>query len=592
MKVSELRFRAIFSHLSTRRRTQALLLILMTAVGALLEVLSLAAVFPVLVFMLDPPAAMDTGIMIWLKPALELLPFTEALSLGALFAILVLVSSIYRIVLVWFQVAWGNAIGHDFSVIVFRNLLGQAYEQHLIRNTSEVVSGITIKINQLVGSYINPLVAICSNTVLINAVVVALVITSGPEVIALLLCMGLIYTIISVAVRNRLLTNSSVISGHANSIVRQVQESFQGIREVIFNGSAKIREGEFARLDIEFRQAQTSSVVLSQAPRYIVESLLVTVLVGIALSQAGTLSLTGDLLPSLGVLALGVQRIMPLAQAIYANFATMKGAEYSVYDVLELARTDSRNVNQIDHSRYDIDFKDSIEVRNVAYRYPGAKKNQLKDIQIEINASEWIGFYGQTGSGKSTILDVLSGLLRPTSGHVLVDGKVLDEDHVPLWQRKIAVVSQSTFFSDESIQNNLVPKGESIDVERLHKCLKVAQLEDAISGFSDGLDTRMGEAGVQLSGGQIQRLSIARALYKQADVLILDEATSALDQDTESHLMGALKQHNSDLTVIMVAHRLNTLSGCDRLYYMADGKVISSGTYQDMISSNRQPRSE
>ena len=371
-----------------------------------------------------------------------------------------------------------------------------------------------------------------------------------------------------------------------------MQESFQGIREVIFNGSAKIREDEFARLDIEFRQAQTSSVVLSQAPRYIVESLLVTVLVGIALSQAGTLSLDGDLLPSLGVLALGVQRIMPLAQAIYANLATMKGAEYSVYDVLELARTDSCNVNQVDHSRHDIDFQDSIEVRNVAYRYPGAKKNQLKDIQIKINASEWIGFYGQTGSGKSTILDVLSGLLSPTSGYVLVDGKVLDEDHVPLWQRKIAVVSQSTFFSDESIQNNLVPKGESIDLERLHKCLKVAQLEDTMSGFNDGLDTRMGEAGVKLSGGQLQRLSIARALYKQADVLILDEATSALDQETESHLMSALKQYNSELTVIMVAHRLNTLSGCDRLYYMADGKVISSGTYQDMISSNRQPRSE
>ena len=584
MKVSELRFRAIFSHLSTRRRTQALLLILMTAVGALLEVLSLAAIFPVLVFMLDPPAAMDTGIMIWLKPALELLPFSEALSLGALFAILVLFSSIYRIILVWFQVAWGNAIGHDFSVIVFRNLLGQTYEQHLIRNTSEVVSGITIKINQLIGSYVNPLVAICSNTVLIIAIVIALVITSGSEVIALLLCMGLIYTIISVAVRNRLLMNSSVISGHANSIVRQVQESFQGIREVIFSGSAKLREGEFARLDMEFREAQTSSVVLSQAPRYIVESLLVVVLVSIALSQAGTLSLASDLLPSLGVLALGVQRIMPLAQAIYANFATMKGAEYSVYDVLELARTDARKVNQVDHSRHDFDFQDSIEVRNVAYRYPGAKKNQLKDIRIKINAGEWIGFYGQTGSGKSTILDILSGLLSPTSGYVLVDGKVLDENQVPLWQRKIAVVSQSTFFSDESIQRNLVPKGESIDVERLYKCLKVAQLEDTMSGFDDGLDTRMGEAGVQLSGGQLQRLSIARALYKQADVLILDEATSALDQDTERHLMSALKQYNARLTVVLVAHRLHTLVGCDRLYHMKDGEIVAAGSYMDLIN--------
>lgn len=581
--MSSLGIKAVLFHLSTRRRNQGLLLILMTAMGALLEVISLASVFPVLAFMLDPSSTMDTGIMSWLKPVFEVLPFDEGFSLGVIFAFLVLASSIYRILLVWLQVAWGNAIGHDFSVTVFRNLLGQKYEQHLARNTSEVVAGITIKINQLVGSYINPLVSICSSSVLMIAIVLALSIAAGPEVIALLSSIGLVYTGIVFTVRNKLSTNSVVISGHANSIVRQVQESFQGIREVILSGTSPAREKEFARLDEEFRQAQTSSVVLSQAPRYVVESLLVITLVSVALSQAGTISLSGDLLPALGVLALGVQRVMPLAQSIYANVATMKGAKYSVNDVLELAAQDVESKDKSINPNDELVYKQTVEVRELSYRYPGAKKDQLREVSFTINKGEWIGFYGQTGSGKSTVLDVLSGLLRPTSGSVLIDGNALEGDCISAWQRKLAVVSQFTFFADDTILRNIVPNDEEPDMDRLNGCLKVAQLYDAILQFDGGLDTRLGEAGVQLSGGQLQRLSIARALYRQADVLIFDEATSALDQNTENELMSALKQLNPEITVILVAHRLNTLSGCDRLYNMDGGQIVAVGSYSSLI---------
>lgn len=574
--------KSVISFLSVRRRNQGFLLIVMTAVGAMLEVISLAAVFPVLAYMLDPLATMEAGVMSWLKPFAQLLPFAEGFSLGVIFALLVFGSSSYRIILVWLQVAWGNAIGHDFSMIVFHNLLRQKYELHLARNTSEVVAGITIKINQLVGSYINPLVSICSNLVLMLAIVFTLSIVVGPEVIVFLLSIVFIYSGIVFAVRNKLSTNSFVISGHANSIVKQVQESFQGIREVILSGNAAVREKEFARLDGEFRHAQTSSVVLSQAPRYVVESLLVIVLVSVALSLAGAISLSGDLLPALGVLALGVQRVMPLAQSIYANVATMKGANYSVNDVLELAAQGSENNNEPISPDEDVTFEKSLEAKKLSYRYPGAKSDQLRDVSFTIYKGEWIGFYGQTGSGKSTILDVLCGLLPPTSGVVLVDGKAIECSCVSAWQRKLAVVSQFTFFSDDTILSNIVSNGNEPDMERLKSCLKVAQLYDTILQLDGGVYTRIGEAGVQLSGGQLQRLSIVRALYRQADVLIFDEATSALDQNTEYELMNALKQFNPELTVILVAHRLNTLSDCDRLYKMDGGQIVSVGSYNSI----------
>lgn len=573
----------LLSHVSTRRKTQGALLVFLTAVGAMLEAASLAAVFPVLAYILDPVSALNSEIMQFVKPITAYLPFGQTYNLGILFAAIVLLSSAYRIFLVWLQVTWGNAVGHDFSTLIFSRLLGQSYEQHIARNTSEIVSGITIKINQLVGSYINPLVAICSSTVLLLAIVGLLILTVGLQIVAIVVLIGVIYAGITFSIKSKLSYNSQVISNRSNLIVQQVQESFQGVREVILGATRGVREAMFSRMDKEFRSAQSSSAVLSQAPRYIVESFLVILLVGLALMQAGTFTLSGELLPSLGVVVLGLQRMMPLAQVIYANVATMKGAVCSVDDVLEMASQYSEaDQNQLTECEA-IGFSDHVELRDLGYRYPRSQVAQLKNINVSIKKGEWIGFYGHTGSGKSTLLDLICGLLKPTTGAIYVDGKQLSDNNYASWRGKLAVVSQSAFFSDVAIVDIIAFGEETPDLERLNACLKVAQLESTIHGLAEGIYTRVGEAGVQLSGGQLQRLSIARALYRKAEVLVFDEATSALDRPTEMVLMDALRLSNSDLTVVLVAHRLNTLEECDSVYQMENGEIVSSGTYEQLI---------
>lgn len=573
----------LLSHVSTRRKTQGALLVFLTAVGAMLEAASLAAVFPVLAYILDPVSALNSEIMQFVKPITAYLPFGQTYNLGILFAAIVLLSSAYRIFLVWLQVTWGNAVGHDFSTLIFSRLLGQSYEQHIARNTSEIVSGITIKINQLVGSYINPLVAICSSTVLLLAIVGLLILTVGLQIVAIVVLIGVIYAGITFSIKSKLSYNSQVISNRSNLIVQQVQESFQGVREVILGATRGVREAMFSRMDKEFRSAQSSSAVLSQAPRYIVESFLVILLVGLALMQAGTFTLSGELLPSLGVVVLGLQRMMPLAQVIYANVATMKGAVCSVDDVLEMASQYSEaDQNQLTECEA-IGFSDHVELRDLGYRYPRSQVAQLKNINVSIKKGEWIGFYGHTGSGKSTLLDLICGLLKPTTGAIYVDGKQLSDNNYASWRGKLAVVSQSAFFSDVAIVDIIAFGEETPDLERLKACLKVAQLESTIHGLAEGIYTRVGEAGVQLSGGQLQRLSIARALYRKAEVLVFDEATSALDRPTEMVLMDALRLSNSDLTVVLVAHRLNTLEECDSVYQMENGEIVSSGTYEQLI---------
>ena len=575
----------LLSHISTRRKTQGALLVFLTAVGAMLEAASLAAVFPVLAYILDPVSALNSEIMQLVEPITAYLPFGQTYNLGILFAAIVLLSSAYRIFLVWLQVTWGNAVGHDFSTLIFSRLLGQSYEQHIARNTSEIVSGITIKINQLVGSYINPLVAICSSTVLLLAIVGLLILTVGLQIVAIVILIGVIYAGITFSIKSKLSYNSQVISNRSNLIVQQVQESFQGVREVILGATRGVREAMFSRMDKEFRSAQSSSAVLSQAPRYIVESFLVILLVGLALMQAGTFTLSGELLPSLGVVVLGLQRMMPLAQVIYANVATMKGAVCSVDDVLEMASQYSE-ADQTQLTECEaIGFSDHVELRDLGYRYPGSQVAQLKNINVSIKKGEWVGFYGHTGSGKSTLLDLICGLLKPTTGAIYVDGKQLSDNNYASWRSKLSVVSQSAFFSDVAIVDIIAFGEETPDLERLKACLKVAQLESTIHGLAEGIYTRVGEAGVQLSGGQLQRLSIARALYRKAEVLVFDEATSALDRPTELVLMDALRLSNSDLTMVLVAHRLNTLEECDSVYQIENGEIVSSGTYEQLILS-------
>ena len=561
---------------SVKRKGQGILLVMLTVFGALLEIVSLAAVFPVIAYILDPLSAVQSKAMQYVQFITNFIPIDEAISIGLLFALVVLVSSCFRVILVWLQVSWGNAIGHDFAVLVFSRLLNQSYEKHLARNTSEIVAAVTIKINQLVGCFINPLVAICSSLVLLIAIAGVLVSVSGPGVLASILLIALIYIFIMFSVRSRLSLNSQVINDRSSSIIQQVQESFQGIREVILSATGQERKDSFAKMDKEFRAAQSSSTVLSQAPRYVVESILMISLVGFALIQAGNLNLSGDLLPSLGVIILGVQKLMPLTQAIYTNVATINSVKYSIEDVAAMA-----SVANFPHEAGDkpfsnqILFEKNISVEQLSYRYPGEEKEQLKQINLCINKGEWVGVYGKTGSGKSTLLDVLCGLLSPTSGWLLVDGVKLGTKNHVNWQNKLAVVSQSIYFSDTTVLESVAPKEQNPDLNRINACLTAAQLLETVESFDLGLQTRIGESGVQLSGGQLQRLSIARALYRDAQVLIFDEATSALDYDTERDLMKALKNLRPNLTVVLVAHRLNTLKTCDSLFEMKDGKIVS-----------------
>ena len=290
-------------------------------------------------------------------------------------------------------------------------------------------------------------------------------------------------------------------------------------------------------------------------------------------------------LPALGAMGLGAQRLLPLLQQLYGNWAVVAGSQGALADVVDLLD------QPLPHDAHELGpdplpFEKAIVFDNVRFRYSSAGPWVLDGIDLVIPKGSRVGFVGRTGSGKSTALDLLMSLLEPTQGDILVDGQSIRSELRRAWQRTIAHVPQSIYLADTTVTENIafgVAK-EQIDLNRVRQAAIQAQMVDFIEKRPEGYDTLVGERGISLSGGQRQRIAIARALYRQATVLIFDEATSALDGTTETALMSAIAKLDRDLTILIVAHRLTTLRHCDTIVQLEGGHLVTRGSYEQFMS--------
>ena len=292
-------------------------------------------------------------------------------------------------------------------------------------------------------------------------------------------------------------------------------------------------------------------------------------------------------LPVLGLLALGAQRLLPSLQQLYVSWASIVGSQASIEDILKLLDQPLPEVQQeLIPSQYS--FQQDVRFDSVHFRYNNDGPWVLKGLNLVIKKGSRVGLVGSTGSGKSTTLDLLMGLLMPTEGNILIDGEPVSGKYLRDWQRSIAHVPQSIFLADTSLAENIafgIPL-DKIDLGRVKIAARQAQIADYIESRPEGYKTYVGERGIRLSGGQRQRIGIARALYRQASVLVLDEATSALDNTTEQLVLDAMGTLSSELTVVLIAHRLTTVRHCDVIIELEHGKVVAQGTYDELIENS------
>lgn len=577
--------RILVASLPQRRRMQLLLLLGLMLVGALAEVLSLGAIVPFLAILADPVQALQRPLVAQVVVTLGLSDAEDIRwQLTLLFGGTAVAAGVVRFVLIYAIAKLNFGIGHELGAEVYRRTLYQPYEVHVARNSSEIMGGIN-KVDVVVGLVFGLLNAICAIFMGLFIITALMLIDSMIATVALL-GFGSIYAIVSVLTRKRLTSNSQVINLAYNTRVQSMQEGLGGIRDVLLDQTQPVFARRFNQIDRPLRQAQASNSIIGPSPRFAVEALgmVFIALLGYYLTASG--GGFAAAIPTLGALALGAQRLMPLLQQTYQGWVYVAGNRQVLVDVVALLQQPIASETQAQVA--PLQFEREIRLEKVSFRYQSELPLVLHQLDLSIPKGARVGFVGTTGSGKSTVMDLLMGLLQPSTGQILVDGTPLVGATRLAWQRNVAHVPQAIFLADTSFAENIafgVP-AEQIDMKRVRHAAQRAQIAEFIESSPEGYAAMLGERGVRLSGGQRQRVGIARALYKQAKVLVFDEATSSLDSETEASVMQAIEGLGRELTIVLIAHRLSTLQGCDVIYRLDKGRIVSVGGYDDILASH------
>ena len=576
----------LWTHINPRRRRQFALLVVLIVGVSFAEVLSIGALLPFLAILTTPSRVFEhSWAQPWIQAAGLTAPHQLLLPLTILFGVSAMVAGAMRLLLLWSSMRLSYATGADLSNSIYRNTLYQPYAVHVSRNSSDVLTGILIKANGVISYVITPLLLLISASVMLSAILLALL--SIEPIVALLSFggFGAIYVSISWLTHRRVLRNGQRIARESNQIGKTVQEGLGGIRDVLIGGSQNTYCEQYRNADFKLRLAQSDNAFIIGSPRYMMEALGMLLIAVLAYMLTRRFNGVGSAIPILGALALGAQRMLPALQQAYAAWSTIKGELASLQDTLDLLDQPLPDyANQTD--AIPMAFLHQIELQQVSMRYGAQSPWIFKGLNLRIERGSRVGFIGVTGSGKSSLLDLIMGLLAPSTGMVRIDGERLTEGNKRSWQAHIACVSQAIFLTDNSIEENIAfgLPAERIDRERVKRAAQQAQIADFIEALPEQYQTTVGERGVRLSGGQRQRIGIARALYRQADVIIFDEATSALDNETEQAVMQAIGALSDDLTVLIIAHRLTTLKNCTQIVELGGGSIKRVGSYSDIIN--------
>ena len=576
----------LWHHISPRRRLQFGILLLLMLLSSFAEIVSIGAILPFLGILTAPEQFFKFPVTQFFLKVLNLtdlaqliFPFTFA------FIIAILLAAAMRLILLWYSTRLSFATGADLSANTYRRTLYQSYEIHCARNSSAIINAILSKANDVIYSIIMPALTMISSTLILVTVIISLLALNPTIALFVFGGLGIIYGSIIYLTRKQLLIHGRRIAIESNNIVKSLQEGLGGIRDVLIDGSQDTYCKIYRDTDAPLRRAQGNSMFLSQSPRYVIEALGMILIVVLAYSitqEAGGLTKS---IPILGALALCAQRTLPVLQQAYSSWTSIRINQASLQDTLDLL-DQPLPCYAFQLVSQQMSFNHSISLKQIDFRYSQQTPFVLKHINLTIAKGSRVGIIGTTGSGKSTLLDIVMGLLQPTGGVLIIDDEIVTSVNQRSWQAHIAHVPQAIFLADSTIEENIafgVPKNQ-IDHKRVRQAAQQAQLTESIQKWPDKYQTYVGERGVRLSGGQRQRIGIARALYKQADVIIFDEATSALDNKTEQAVMQSIESLSKDLTILIIAHRLTTIKNCTKIIELEEGVVKKIGNFEQVVS--------
>jgi len=583
----------LWNALSPKRRRQLVALQILSLIAAVGEVANLGALMPFLKLLANPQESLKS-----LGPIADTLrsfPNQNVLiALGLGFILIVIASSLARVFTIQLQLKLAALIGSDLGEQVFAAVLDRPYSWHLQHNSSTTLGYLTKDIDQVFSS-VQGLLIVFVNIAIVILLGASLISLSPQIMIAVATLFVSFYLIVYQLTRGNLKSDGLKLTKNYQKSLQTAQEGLGGIRDILLDNTQQFFLDDYRKHNLRFRMASASINIKAQVPRYLIEGFAVILIVAISVILAVSGQGIEKQLPLLGTLALGAYRLLQPLQQCFGGISSLQAYQASLNRLAPyLGYQKSQIHKNVTFASFNLFSNPQesplLELQNLSFSYSPNDPIVLHDLTLSINEGERIAFVGSTGSGKSTCSDLILGLLIPTEGKILIHKNDLHSNPCLQfsWKEKVSHVPQQIYLSDASFAANIafgVPHSD-IDHERVRTAAIQARISDVIESSPEGYSTLVGERGVRLSGGQRQRIGIARALYKQARVLVLDEATSALDTHTEAEVMEAIESLDRELTIIIIAHRLTTVRNCDRIVVMDKGQISAIGTYNELEESH------
>jgi ATP-binding cassette subfamily B protein len=560
----------LWKSFSSRRKVQLALLLLLQILSSVAEMVSVGALVPFLAAILYPNDIQNNKYAQYLFRHLNDAASSDPIFYLTVFVFFaILISSAIRMLQIWVGARLAFSVGNEMSLKLYSNILSQPYLFHTHKNTSELIDLVLNKSTSVIYDGLLPCITIMSSFLTIFGIVSVLYfIDSRVTTFILIFGAALYIGLISVASK-KLAQNGEIVNKQSINLIKSLQEGFGSIRHILIDQKHEYYCKIFNQTDLKLRKAQASTYFIGIIPRNIVEAVGLVVMVLMVYFSSNITNSSLVTIPVLGAIALGLQKIMPLMHQIYHSYSSIRSGQNSLEGAVQTLRA-SKQMELKQKKTTSIKFEKSIEFINVSFRYQEGSPIIVENFNCVIKKGYKVGVIGETGSGKSTLIDMLLGLLTPTTGMIVVDGLILNENNISIWQSKMSQVDQAVYLIDDSIKNNIcfAEDPQFMSNSKMDKAIQLAGLENVVNSLPLRDEYKIGEKGGLLSGGQRQRIGIARALYKNAEILVFDEATSALDDDTERLIMKSLDSLPKDITLIIISHKKSTLSNCDLIIEM------------------------
>jgi ATP-binding cassette subfamily C protein len=501
------------------------------------------------------------------------------------------IKNIYNVFYIYYRSSFIRRCHAELASKLLGSYLHQDYLFHVEHNSSDLIRNINQDINQIFANLLTNVLLVMVELIIASALL-AMMLWAMPALgLGAMAVFGVICVAFYRVTQRQVAALGDKQRQHSAEMIKWTVQGLGAIKETKIMGKEDYFEDSFDEHMGLFSQIAAKYSVIRELPRLFIEVAGIGVMLVITLLMLRGAGPESSILPSLSLFAVSAFRLLPSVNRVTGALSSIRFYIPALNNICADLRSGHLEQREQAQDREALSFEREIELEELWFSYPQGADDVLRGLSLTIRRGETVAFVGSSGAGKTTIADVLLGLLSPARGRVLVDGESIAGAR-RAWQRHIGYISQPIYLLDDTIRRNVAfgVADEEIDDERLWRALADAQLEETIRALPAGLDTLTGEAGVRLSGGQRQRLGIARVLYRDPSLLVFDEATSALDAVTEQEITAAIDRLHGEKTIVIIAHRLSTVRGCDRIYLLSGGRVVASGSFEELCECSEEFR--